>query len=227
MADYYGLIPARGGSKGLPGKNTRPLYGKPLIAHTIDAAIQSGVCRETIVSSDDDKTLSIADKPGVVAHRRSLEIACDDTPMAPVVADVIRRRELKINDCIILLQPTSPLRSSHHIRAATKFYQENSCDLLVSVYPLPNKYLKAYLQQGQYLFPLYGETTAYARRQDLPPLFMPNGAIYIFSVAAFENAGAIPNTNVLPFVMSEEDSIDIDTESDLSRCSKLMQERLS
>lgn len=228
MPKVVGLIPARGGSKGLPGKNTAVLNGKPLLVHTIEAAKDSGVCDELIVSSDSPQILSIAKANEVQIHSRPPSLALDDTPTDPVIADLIAAWQLSADDLIILLQPTSPLRNAKHICDALSSYREHNGKALVSVCKIPNKYLKAYLRNGEYLQPVFEAGTGYKRRQDLPDLYLPNGAIYIFSVADFQLHDLIPRDQIVPFIMTSETSHDIDTEADLVLCERLltgMQER--
>lgn len=219
MAKIIGLIPARAGSKGLVGKNLRLLNGKPLLSYSVEAAQLSGVLDEVIVSSDGGDILELAQKLGAICERRKPELAADDTPMDPVIKATIEGQKLSKDDHIVLLQPTSPLRTAKHIQEAYKWFVENDCDSLVSVRSLDNKILKASIQQGKFLEPIYGENTAYQRRQDLPSVFLPNGAIYIFSVANFLKADRIPRSRSVPYVMSAAESMDIDTDADLMRCS--------
>jgi CMP-N,N'-diacetyllegionaminic acid synthase len=225
MSRVIGLIPARGGSKGIPRKNLQLLNQQPLINYTISAAQRSGVCDQVVVSSDDDETLQFARKLAVIDHRRRAELSHDLTPMDPVIADVIAARQCHAADVIILLQPTSPLRTSSHIHAAYQQFLREKPRLLLSVYPVPNKILKSYVVQDATLQPLWKSGAAHARRQDLPAVYMPNGAIYIFTVDEFYIAQGIPRSGLSPFVMNETDSIDIDVADDLRICEKIMSNR--
>jgi CMP-N,N'-diacetyllegionaminic acid synthase len=219
MPQVIGLIPARAGSKGLVGKNIRLLNGKPLLGYSVDAARDSGVLDEIIVSSDGKEVLELAASLGVNAEPRAIELAGDDTPMDSLINALIEQRQFADDDIIVLLQPTSPLRTGEHIRQAYQWLIENDCDGLVSVTALDKKILKASVLVGNYLEPIYGADTQFMRRQELPDTFLPNGAIYIFSVAAFRINSGIPRSRLIPFVMRETESMDIDTEADLMRAS--------
>ena len=222
MTDIYALIPARGGSKGLSGKNMRMLNGKPLLAYTVEAAAQSGIFTHVVVTSDDEEILSLAEKLNAETEARDPALAEDETPMGPVIAAFIQRRQLVADDIIVLLQPTSPLRTARHIDEAYQWFTESDCNCLVSVKTIDSKVLKASIQTGNYLSPIYQAGTEYKRRQDLPTVFLPNGAIYIFRVKQFLVDNTIPCERVIPFMMNLEDSFDIDTEADLRHCSRVL-----
>lgn len=216
MTTVIALIPARGGSKGIKHKNIVDLASKPLLAYSIDAALASGVINRVYVSSDDDNILSVAKTCGAELIKRDPSLARDESPTDPVITEFIQKAQLQPKDIIVLLQPTSPLRTAQHIREALAEYRDfPTCHSLISVYELNNKYLKAYVGGGEFLHPVAGEHTSYTRRQDLPSLYMPNGALYIFSVAEFMREEKIPRTHIIPYLMSETESLDIDTPEDL------------
>lgn len=197
------LIPARGGSKGVPKKNIRDFRGKPLIRWTIDAAKESDIFTNIVVSSDSFEILDYC--TDVSRVKRADRLAQDDTPMDSVVADFLHGMNV---EHLMLLQPTSPLRTAHDIVRARQQYWGYS---LISVVKTNNKYLKGMLLEGDLLNTIYDAK----RRQDLPPFYLPNGAIYLFSKQAFIENDGIPRLGVQPFVM--EESLDVDTESDF-RC---------
>lgn len=216
MNTVVALIPARGGSKGIKHKNIVDLASKPLLAYSIDAALESGVINRVYVSSDDDNILSVAKHYGAELIKRDPSLARDESPTDPAITEFIEKAQLQPKDIIVLLQPTSPLRTAQHIREALAEYRDfPTCRSLISVYELNNKYLKAYVGGGEFLHPVAGEHTSYTRRQDLPSLYMPNGALYIFSVAEFMREEKIPRTHIIPYLMSETESLDIDTPEDL------------
>ncbi len=220
------IVPARGGSKGVKDKNIRLLDGKPLLQYTLESALQAKIFDKIIVSSDSESILSVAKQFDVVTHKRPSEIAQDHTPTDPVIEDVIFTHHLNEEDRLVLLQPTSPLRSSKHIAEATKKFSENpSARSLVSVFEINNKYLKAYLEKDNFLQPLVDLNTAYTRRQDLPSLYMPNGAIYIFTVKEFLRDKNIPRTHQVPYLMSEADSVDVDTLEDFTKLEHILSAR--
>lgn len=221
--EVFALIPARGGSRGVPHKNKKMIAGKPLVAHTIDAALASGAFKRILVSSDDQHILDIARNCGVESHARPASLAFDVTPTDPVIADCIKAMKLPSASILVLLQPTSPLRTERHIREALTEYNENGDHLsVVSVVQGDSKYLKAYVLGEGRLEPLYTAEAAYSRRQELPSIYLPNGAIYIFRVADFLANGTIPRVRIKPYIMSRTVSYDIDTLEDFEQVQALM-----
>lgn len=216
MSKVFALVPARGGSKGIKQKNIVPLLGKPLIAYSIEAARASQVIDAVYASSDDDEILAAAQELGAQPIKRDPALAQDTSPTDPVIGEFIEREQLANEDIIVILQPTSPLRTAEHIREALiKYRTHPECRSLISVYEIDNKILKAYLGGGEFLAPIADANTSYTRRQDLPPVFMPNGALYIFSVAEFLRENKIPRMHIIPYLMSAADSLDIDVPNDL------------
>lgn len=216
MPNVFALVPARGGSKGILQKNIAPLRDQPLLAFTLKAAQESGVIDAVYVSSDDDQILSVAHYYGAERLKRDPHLARDESPIDPVVAEFIHRIKPAAKDIIILLLPTSPLRTANHIREAlAEFRDFPTCHSLISVYEVNNQLMRAYVGGGEFLQPLAGAHSSYLRRQDLPSLYMPNGAISIFKVDDFLREENIPRTHEIPYLMSEYDSIDIDTPEDL------------
>lgn len=207
------LIPARAGSVGVPAKNTRLLAGLPLYEHTLRAALAAGL-DEVHISTDIAGILDRDFEPPVRVWRRDAALAGSDAPMASVVGRFIEQAGLS-EETVILLQPTSPLRSGAHIVAALRHYETTDCSLLMSVVGVDAKVLKyGYLEDG--LFRAFeGGRFLYANRQSLPAAARPNGAIYIFRAADFVAAGGFPSARIAAFEMAEEASMDIDSETDL------------
>lgn len=222
------LITARGGSKGLPRKNILPLNGKPLINWTIDAALQSKNIDSVYVSTDDVEIKKVSVENGAHCIDRPQELATDTTSSEEVVLHAIEYFK-KINlpvDQIILLQPTSPLRTSKNIDDALEVFKCKSAQFVLSVYKPSQTPVKAYIanEYGE-LKGLYSDEAPYMRRQDLPTAFQPNGAIYIFNCEPFSRNKGFPRTRVFPYVMTEQDSIDVDTLDDLKKIEKNIKER--
>jgi len=216
MPNVFALVPARGGSKSILQKNIVPLVDQPLLAYTLKAAQESGVVDSVYVSSDDDQILSVAHYYGAERIKRDPHLARDESPIDPVVAEFIHRLKLGGKDIIILLLPTSPLRTAVHIREAlAEFRDFPTCRSLISVCEINNQLMKAYVGGGEFLQPLAGAHSSYMRRQDLPSLYMPNGAISIFKVDEFMREEKIPRTHEIPYLMSDYDSLDVDTPADL------------
>lgn len=222
------LIPARGGSKGIPRKNLAILQGKPLITHTIEFAVQTPRIDEVWVSSDDQDILAVASNAGARALRRPDHHASDEASAVGVVEHFIeqlpeaRRNQ---NPLIVYLQPTSPLRTSAHIDAALDALIGHQARTLLSVTECEKSPFKTFrLDDAQRLISLFDEKQSNARRQDLPVAYQPNGAIYMFTVSDFLARGGFPSNGSVPFIMSATDSIDIDTVDDLARVANILGE---
>lgn len=223
-ADYHilGLIPARGGSKGIPGKNVRPLAGKPLIQYACEAARGSRLLSRTIVSTDCARIAEAASNARVeVPFLRSAELATDTTPMADVIYHAIQWMELnegKGPDIVVLLQPTAPLRQSHHIDEAIQLLVDGEYDSVVSVAPIPqhyNPHWQFVVEDGQ-LQVFTGEPLSeiVTRRQDLGTTYTRNGAIYGFQREVLDKTGSIYGNRCAAYLMPAELSINLDTMDD-------------
>lgn len=224
MPNTFALVPARGRSKGIPQKNIAPLNDQPLIAYTLKAAAASGVIDALYVSSDDDQILSVAHYYGAQRLKRDPHLARDDAPIDLVVAEFIHREKLAGKDIVVLLPPTSPLRTATHIaEALAEFRDFPTCRSLVSVYEINSQLIKAYVGGGEFLQPLASAHSSYMCRQDLPSLYMPNGAISIFKVDDFLREERIPRTHEIPYLMSLSDSLEITSSGDIA----LAEQRLS
>ena len=177
------LIPARGGSKGVPRKNIKLLNGIPLIEYTIYAAKNSKLITDIIVNSDDDEILEIAQKNKVSIFKRSRDLATDTSASIDVVCDTLQQLQSqnKFYDAIILLQPTSPFRPIGFIDEAIEKFLNNGFDSLISVLEVPHEYNPHWtfeLKDNQ-LQIATGEKEIIKRRQDLPKTYFRDGSIYI------------------------------------------------
>ncbi len=220
-----GIITARGGSKGLPRKNLKPLCGKPLIAWTIEQALASKYLDKVIVSTDDEEIAEISKQFGAeVPFMRPKELATDEAKSVDVVLHAVNFLESMGEhfDIIVLLQPTSPLRTTEDIDNAIESFNENNCESLVSVYEAPHSLFWSFDIKGGYLEPFLGKEYLNKRRQDLPKLYLPNGAIYISTKDSIENYRGFLTDNIHPYIMPPERSIDVDTELELKLCETLL-----
>ncbi len=222
------LITARGGSKGLPRKNILPLNGLPLISWTINAALESNCIETVYVSTDDAEIKLVSEKNGATCIDRPAELASDTSSSEDVVLHAIEYfNNLNISvKTIILLQPTSPMRTSQHIDEAFRVFTIQQANLVLSVFEPSHTPIKAYLlnESGE-LNGLYSDSAPYSRRQDLPSAYQPNGAIYIFDSKTFIEKKHFPRTKVFPYFMDEKYSGDVDTLNDLLNIEKLIKER--
>ncbi len=213
------IIPARGGSKRLPGKNIKPLAGKPLIAWTIEAAIESNCFDKVVVSTENSEIASVAVAYGAeVPCLRPANLATDSTPTGPVLEHMskfIEARE-KINiEALCLLQPTSPLRLVKDIITSKKLFEEKSADAVVSVVEADTK-----LSISNYLpadLSLNGFISEIKRTQDSKRLYQLNGAIYWMKRCLIDDLSKIyRGHSSYAYVMPAENSVDIDTEFDFA-----------
>ena len=201
-----GIIPARGGSKGIPKKNIKLLNGKPLIAYTLEAALSSTIDR-VVVSTDCQEIAQIAKQFGVEVIIRPSELAKDSTPTLPVLQHIVNNIN-ETFDAVVTLQPTSPLRVAKHINEAIeRFKNDDMADSLVSVIEVPHNYMPEKLMdiKGKYLV---GNSEA-KRRQEINRAYARNGAaIYITKASRLDKY--IFGGNILPYFMKKINSVDID-----------------
>jgi CMP-N,N'-diacetyllegionaminic acid synthase len=217
--NVLGVIPARGGSKGIPTKNLAPLCGRPLLAYTADAVNDSRKLTRTIVSTDDERIADCARSLGLdVPFIRPSSLAADDVPMLPVLQHAItamRARGFE-TDMVVLLQPTSPLRRGQHIDAAIDWLQRVRGDSVVSVVEVPHQFNPiSVMRLDEGLLKPFLERSAPTRRQDKPRLYARNGpAVLAVHARVIEN-GSLYGDESWPLIMTAEDSIDVDTQWDL------------
>jgi N-acylneuraminate cytidylyltransferase len=210
------LIPARGGSKGIPGKNIRLLNGKPLIYYTLDAACAVASPENICVSTDSDEIIGIVREYGLdVPFKRPSELATDTAGSYEVILHAIESYELRgiHYDRVVLLQPTSPFRTGAHIRDALSLYQPG-LEMVVSVkIAHANPYFNLF-EENNAGFLERSKTGTFTRRQDCPVVYEFNGAIYIMDVQSLKNGPPSEFSKIRKYVMAEEDSLDIDTNID-------------
>ncbi|MGI9255612.1 MAG: cytidylyltransferase domain-containing protein [Salinispira sp.] len=211
------IIPARSGSNGLPKKNTIDLAGAPLIAWSIEASKQSTFITRSIVSSDNEEILAIASQYGADVLLRPVALSSDNTPTEPVITHVLDNIEqVDQYSYIVLLQPTSPLRNGKDIDNAMQYLLTQKATALISVKEVDNKILKAFTADNRgYLKGISNNNYPFMSRHDLPNVYMPNGAIYVIHVHEFLATKKLFTNRTIPYVMSEQKSIDIDNANDL------------
>ena len=211
------VIPARGGSKTILRKNVKPLAGKPLIEYTFDAARASKLLSRIVLSTDNEEIADIGRKKGVeVPFLRPEELAGDDCPTLPVIQHAVNFLEEKENyrpDFIVILQPTSPLRTAEHIDEALQILMETGADSVVSVREMPhryNPYSIMKIQKGK-LVPFMKGSEKYTQRQLKPAFYARNGAaIYAFKYETLMQKNSLYGDDCRPYFMSKADSVDID-----------------
>lgn len=230
MLEVLGLIPARGGSKGIPRKNLHPLAGRPLLAYTIEAVQQSCCLNRCILSTDDLEIAEYGRNHGIeVPFLRPVALAQDTTPVLLVIFHVLEwllAKEKYVPDIVALLQPTSPLRKACHIDQAVQRLIESKSDSVVSVSEVPGQYNPHWqfcLEQG-WLRVFTGEpfTLLVPRRQALPKTYTRNGAVYVFWHRTLRELGSIYGERVLGYIMEPEYSANIDSLRDIALAERLL-----
>ena len=210
------IIPARSGSKGLPNKNIKELNGKPLIAYSIEAAINSRCFNTVMVSTDSKKYADVAARYGAdVPFLRSRETSLDNASSWDTVEEVLQKYECigKEFDTFCLLQPTSPMRSAIDICMAYDLYEKRAANAIVSMTELEHPIEWCGLIDEDLSLERFNNEND-VRRQELKVHYRPNGAIYIFSVVEFRQNRNLYRKGAYAYIMPRERSVDIDTEFD-------------
>jgi CMP-N-acetylneuraminic acid synthetase len=231
-----GIITARGGSKGIPGKNLKLLAGKPLLAYTVDTARRSGALDRVILSTEDEAIATAGRDMGCdVPFIRPLDLAQDDTPHLPVIQHATRWMQDRINyrpDAVMILQPTSPLRTAEDIAAAVALLGTSGADSVLSVnevpvhaHPMRTLRLDA---TGHAVLFVSGDPVRKRinRRQDLPPAWVMNGAIYACRTQVlFDAEPSLYGTRVVAYRMPASRSISIDDLEDWHAAERALSSR--
>lgn len=218
-----GIIPARGGSKGIPGKNLAPLLGKPLIQWTIEASKGSNRLSNIVLSSDDDEIIAVARKAGIdVPFKRPHGLASDDALVIDVITHTLewlRKNRQAEYDYVCLIQPTAPLTIAEDYDSAIKLAIENNADTVISIrssgsfHPAymclleENDRVKWYVEN-----PPWGSMP---RRQDLPPVHIRCGNVYVIKTSLILNHRKLYGEKLFAYNIPDDRAIDIDTPMDL------------
>ena len=217
----FGLIPARGGSKGIPRKNLVNLNGQPLISYTINSGLQAKYIDKLIVSTDDIEIANISKDLGAeVPFIRPKNLSDDFTPMVDVLnhfLNFIEKYETNI-EAIVLLQPTSPLRKAIHIDESIEIFRSNFASSVVSVVKVPHQYSPLSvmkLNSNKTLNFFLNEGSSLTRRQDKPEFFARNGPSILVIKPNLIKKRDLYGNKCYPYIMDLKDSIDIDSPYDL------------
>jgi CMP-N,N'-diacetyllegionaminic acid synthase len=225
-----GIIPARGGSKAIPRKNLARLANKPLLAWTVEVALESASFDRLVISTDDPEIAEVGKKLGAeIPFLRPAELAADISPSMDVILHATRwfaDNENYRPDYVLLLQPTSPLRTATDIRESIKLALAKHADSVVSVcethqHPL---WMKAVNEEGR-LVDFYPQSQAPTRRQDLPAVFALNGAIYLALRSFLLSERTFISDRTYAYVMPENRSLDVDTPWDLYLANLILRDR--
>lgn len=221
------IIPARGGSKGLPGKNTKLLNGVPLICHTIKAALSSKLITRLIVSTDSNEIASVAKKCGAeVPFLRPSNLASDNSMVMDTylhLVDRLTEQSSKTIDEFVALLPTAPLRLSKDIDESIKIFNDNKADSVISVVesPVPIQWYKRILKDGR-LQNYLPHFDAVKNRQEEEKTYIPNGAVYVFRTNILRSKRKYYTDKTYPYIMPIERSADIDNLLDFSWVENLL-----
>jgi CMP-N,N'-diacetyllegionaminic acid synthase len=226
MMRVLGIVTARGGSKGIPGKNLVSLAGKPLIAWTAEAALSSSLAR-TVLSTDSEEIRAAGVALGLEApFLRPDALARDDTPTLPVLQDVVRRLEAEgdVYDAVFTLQPTNPLRTRNDIDGAIALLASSGADSVISFVDVGERHparMKLIDTNGRVIDPSFAEQFEGQRRQDLPPLWLRDGSVYVTRRDVIMS-GSIKGRDCRAWKMPLERSCNIDTPFDLWLAEQLL-----
>jgi len=223
------LIPARGGSKGLPRKNILPLAGRPMIEYTLDAAkgaMEEG--DEMCVSTDDSEIIGVVKDYGVeVPFVRPKELASDTAGSEDVIRHALDwYKDKGIGfDVVVLLQATSPLRNAQHVKEALAIWSPET-DMVVSVKEADSNPYYVLFEEDKEGFLQKSKEGNFTRRQDCPEVYEYNGAVYVVNVSAVKKKGIVNFNKKRKFIMSKESSVDVDDLIDFKLAEFLMEERI-
>ncbi len=210
------IIPARSGSRGIPGKNIKLLGDKPLIQYSIDAALKVFNKEDILVSTDSKEIKVIAENCGLnVPFLRPDELATDFTSSQDVILHAIDYTQQRGQnyDSVVLLQPTSPFRNAQHIEEAIKLYDKR-LEMVVSVKVSGHNPYYTLYEESDNGFLTQSKKAKFTRRQDCPNVYAYNGAIYVISIDALKTKSIAEFDKVKKYEMSELHSIDLDTPLD-------------
>jgi CMP-N-acetylneuraminic acid synthetase len=225
-----GLVPARSGSKGVPGKNLRSLAGHTLLEYTAKAARESGVLDRIILSTDSPEIGEAGRRAGLeVPFMRPAALAADDTPMVPVIEHALAEvsRLGWSPDIVVLLQPTSPLRRPDHIRDAIRMLRDTNADSVVTVVEVPRHLSPDYvmrIDEGR-LQPFLANGARVTRRQDARVAYSRDGTVYAFRRSTLERTGGIYGEDCRPLLIDACDSLSIDSPADWDEAERLLTRR--
>jgi len=216
--NILGLIPARGGSKGVHKKNIRLVDNKPLIHYAIECGQQSKLLNKLVVDTDSDEIEDVAASTGVTILKRPAELAQDESSVVDVALRVLQQLEQEqlAIDILVLLQPTSPIRTSKNIDETIELLLSNpSADAVISVVAMEDTHpARMYQVNGNELVPLHPKLET-KRRQDLAPVYYRNGCIYAIRVDALKSGKSFMPEKKLAYVMPSNWLANIDDERDL------------
>ena len=228
MISVLGLVPARGGSKGIARKNIRPLGGKPLLEYTAEAALSSGRLSSVVLTTDDEEIARVGRACGLeVPFMRPAELAGDATPMLPVVQHAVGSLEAagRRFDAVCLFPPTSPLRRAGDIGRCIELLETSGADSVITVLAVPAEYNPhwVYFRDEDGLLHLStGEPAPIPRRQDLPQAFHREGSIYLVRRDVVMESNSLFGRRTVGLEIDPRSTVNIDDEEDWKRAERMV-----
>jgi CMP-N,N'-diacetyllegionaminic acid synthase len=223
-----GIVPARSGSKGVPGKNIRLLCGKPLLQYTAEAAQAARLLSRVILSTDSEEIANVGESCGLdVPFLRPAELAEDETPMLPVVQHAVRWMENQGErfDAICLLQPTNPMRRAEHIDDCIRLLEKTEADAVVTILPVPaehNPHWVYFPNESGLLNLSTGEAAPIPRRQELPVAYHREGSVYVTRRDVLMDGNTFYGERLAGYLINSESSVNIDLPQDWTRAEGLL-----
>jgi len=223
-----GIIPARGGSKGIPRKNLKLLCGKPLLQYTAAAALQARQLSRVVLTTEDEEIADVGRSLGLdVPFIRPADLARDDTPTLPVLQHAVEFLEKQGErfEAVCLLQPTNPLCSARIIDQCIQMLKEGSADAVVTILPVPTEYNPhwVYFQRENGTLKLStGKKSPIPRRQELPVAFHREGSVYVTRRDVVMEQNSLYGEHLLGCLISSDSSVNIDRLEDLERAELLI-----
>jgi len=216
-----GLIPARGGSKGIPRKNIKSLNGKALIAYSIGSALACPLLDQIVVTTDDNEIAELSQSLGAsVPFIRPAHLAADDSPTIDTVIHALSffEKSNQVYDAVCLLQPTVPFRNPNDINEALQKFIDSNADSLISVREVPHVYNPHWVyeqdEQTGFLKLVINDENIISRRQELPPAYHRDGSIYITKSNVVLSDQSLYGNKIIHHIMKRSPSINIDTMED-------------
>jgi CMP-N-acetylneuraminic acid synthetase len=233
MMRTLGIVPARGGSKGVPRKNVRPLCGKPLLAYTAEAALASRCLTRTVLSTDDAEIAEVGRRCGLeVPFLRPAELAADDSPTLGLVQHALTffKERGTVFDAVCILQPTTPLRPAEYIDGCITLLEQSGADAVVTIVPVPpecNPHWVYFRGADGRIVLSTGEPVPIPRRQDLPPAFRREGSVYVTRSEIVLERGSLFGDKLVGYEVDAERSVDINTPSEWMSAERMLEARWS
>jgi CMP-N,N'-diacetyllegionaminic acid synthase len=231
--NVLGLIPARGGSKGVPRKNIRLLCGKPLLQYTAESALAARHLARVILSSDDEEVAKVGERCGLqVPFLRPAHLAQDDTPMLPVIQHALNwfaSRDERFA-AVCLLQPTNPLRRSEDIDGCIEMLQLEAADAVVTILPVPDEYNPHWVyfpQEDGSLQISTGESEPIPCRQSLPTAYHREGSVYVTRSEVVTSGKSLYGNRVLGYLLDSNRSVNIDSLEDWQKAETMIAQALN